>query len=365
MPALGMAMTEALLLGWLKEPGAEVEVGEPLAEIETDKATMDLESPASGRMGVPAYRAGDVVPVGTRLVWILEGSEEEPEEPVSAPEAHSTGTPAALAGPNPDAPEDGKRKPHALSPRERRLQQEAGRGAGEGEPPNATDSGPDRTLPATPDKAGAVRRRALIASKVAESWRETPHFSVTREIPADELVEIRRDAAALAPSSTLTDLFLRAVATAFSRVEGTTNVDVGLAVDTPDGVVIPTVQRVLGRDLVSLSEARASAVARALSGRLIVEDVETEAKSTLSNLGAYGVDMFTGVIYPGQTSLVTLGRAVPRVVVHDGKPVVRTTMFATWNVDHRRYDGADAARLLAAFADALSDRSVLLPELKA
>src|SRR5262249_37778600 len=110
---------------------------------------------------------------------------------------------------------------------------------------------------------------------------------------------------------------------------------------------------VLGLDAHALARARAAAVERARRGRLSADDLGAQPASTLSNLGAMGVDHFTGVIALGQTSLLTVGRAVPRPAVGpDGGLVVRTTFNATLNVDHRQLDGADAARLLAAVAAA-------------
>src|SRR5262249_4990027 len=122
---------------------------------------------------------------------------------------------------------------------------------------------------------------------------------------------------------------------------------------TEHGVVIPVVRGVPALDPAGLARARSAAVARARSGRLSAEDLGPPPASTLSNLGAMGVDHFTGVIALGQTSLLTTGRAVPRPIVGpDGGLKVRTTFHATLNVDHRRVDGAGAARLLVAFAEA-------------
>jgi pyruvate dehydrogenase E2 component (dihydrolipoamide acetyltransferase) len=129
--------------------------------------------------------------------------------------------------------------------------------------------------------------------------------------------------------------------------------DVGLAVATDHGVVIPVVHDVLGRDSAGLARARKAAVERARSGRLSPEDLGASPPSTLSNLGAFGIDQFTGIIALGQTSLLTVGRAIPRVAADDTRTLrIRTSFFATLNVDHRVIDGAAAARLLAAVAAA-------------
>ena len=130
-------------------------------------------------------------------------------------------------------------------------------------------------------------------------------------------------------------------------------VDVGLAVATPYGVVVPVVRDVLGQGIAELASSRRAAVERARTGKLSQDDLSAAPSSTLSNLGSFGVDRFTGIVAVGQTSLLTVGRARPRVVADENRAMsVRTIFDATLNADHRTVDGADAARLLVAFATA-------------
>jgi pyruvate dehydrogenase E2 component (dihydrolipoamide acetyltransferase) len=223
-----------------------------------------------------------------------------------------------------------------MSPRARRLARERGEAA-------ATDPKADRF-------------REMIAAKVAESWRQIPHFAVTREVDAEPMLaalgSLRERG--VDPAPTLTDLLLRALALGLRECGQGNGSDVGLAVATRFGVVIPVVRGVLDLDPPSLARARSDAVQRAQTGRLAAEDLEPVPPSTLSNLGPHGVDQFTGIIAAGQTSLLTTGRAVPRVVVEgDGRTLqLRRTFHATLNADHRTVDGAEAARLLLAFAAA-------------
>ena len=206
----------------------------------------------------------------------------------------------------------------------------------------------------------AERFRDLIAAKVSESWRQIPHFAVTREIdcePMDAaLAELRT--AGTDPRPTLTDLLLHALADGLRETGHESPGDVGLAVATPHGVVIPVVRRVLDSSPAELARSRADAVERALAGRLSSSDLELAPASTLSNLGGRGVDQFTGIIAVGQTSLLTVGRAIQRVVVDsDGRSFrLGKTFHATLNVDHRTYDGAGAASLLVAFAESAEGR---------
>ncbi len=333
-------MEEALLIRWLKEPGDEVAAEEAVAEIETDKAAMDLTSPVSGRMGPHLFEPGAIVPVGTTVTEVLEEGEASALAPSQPATALATTEPmGAQAVPVPPVETDGDRAPQRLSPRARRMARE-----------RETEAPAPASTSAQPEKF-----RSLIAAKVAESWREIPHFAVTREVDAGPMLAtlemLRRGASQ--PLPTLTDTLMRALALGLRECGHQGSDDVGLAVATDHGVVIPVIRDVLGRDAVALAGARKAAVERARSGRLSPEDLEASPSSTLSNLGALGVDQFTGIIALGQTSLLTVGRAVPRVVADDARTLrIRTSLFATLNVDHRVIDGAAAAHLLAGFAAA-------------
>ncbi len=339
IPSIGVAMEEALLVKWHKQPGDDVAANEPIAEIETDKATMDLESPVAGLLGRHLFEEGSIVPVGTVIVEIIAaGDAVAPAPPAAAhPQLAGDAVVAPVSEPVATVAEpraaDGAR-PHALSPRARRLAQEQ----------------PAETAPPQGE-----RFRELIAAKVSESWRQIPHFAVTREVDAGAmqaaLAELRADG--VQPAPTLTDLLLRALARALREVAADAHGDVGLAVATEHGVMIPVVRGVSALDAAGLAAARAAAVARARAGKLSADDLGTPPPSTLSNLGAMGVDHFTGVIALGQTSLLTVGRAIPRVTADaDHALRVRTTFHATLNADHRTLDGMGAARLLVAFTEA-------------
>jgi len=360
MPAIGMAMTEGLLVGWLKQPGEAVVAGEAVAEIETDKTTMELESHADGILGPQLFPAGAIVAVGTALAQILDNADEPPSAGAAAAVSPQSSVPAPTEMATAVAPTPEVRERHELSHRARRRAREDARRTTDPGAAAQTAANAPVPPPAQQPTSAAGRHRALIAAKVSQSWREIPHFAVTREIRADTLLSVRAAAKVFFPTVTLTDLILRALALSFVKTMGRSAVNLGLAVATPAGVVIPILGDVTGRTLAELADLRAAAVERAINGTLTPEDTSIVADSTLSNLGDYDIDSFTGVIYPGQTSLLTVGRARPRVVVEDGSPAVRTTFFATLNVDHRTYDGADAARLLAAFADAIQDQRSLV-----
>ena len=359
IPSVGMAMTEAVLNAWLKNPGDSVVSGEAIAEIETDKSSLDLESPGDGVIGRHLVSAGSSVPVGQVIVRVLEPGETEPPddtgpavaaEPAVQAEAAAAGTaglagvtrPAGttredISGPPDGAPRTGSadRVPHTLSPRKRRELREQAEAAAQ----------------AASGRRGS-RFRAAIAEHVSESWRTIPHFAVVREIDARSVGAAVAAMRGNGLTATAGDLLIRAFALAVTAEASTTG-DLGLAVATPDGVVIPVITDVPGLGPAALVAARSAAVTRAREGRLSARDLAAGPIASLSNLGGYQVDSFTGIIPAGQQLLLTTGTIADRPVAVDGQVVVRPRFAATLNVDHRYFDGDHAARILAGFQAAL------------
>jgi pyruvate dehydrogenase E2 component (dihydrolipoamide acetyltransferase) len=342
IPSVGMAMTEAVLNAWLKNPGDSVVSGEAIAEIETDKSSLDLESPSDGVLGRHLVSAGANVPVGQVIVRVLDPGETEPHDndnagPRTAEPAADAEVVEAVGEGGDGAPDDMARTraedrvPHQLSPRKRReLREQAQAAAGQ----------------------RSSRFRAAIAEHVAESWRTIPHFAVVREIDARNVNQALAAMRGNGLAATATDLLLRALAQAVAA-EADTAGDLGLAVATPDGVVIPLIADVPGLGPRALVAARAAAVARARDGRLSARDLAAGPVASLSNLGGYQVDSFTGIIPVGQKLLLTTGTIADRPVAVDGQVMVRPSFAATLNVDHRHFDGDHAARILADFQAAL------------
>jgi pyruvate dehydrogenase E2 component (dihydrolipoamide acetyltransferase) len=340
IPAVGVAMTEATVLDWLKQPGQPVAEGEAIVEIETDKATTELTSPVDGRLGEHLVAVGDEVAIGTVVVRVLEGDESEaPSE--TAPVATMPAAAAQRPAPASDGAVASPGGPSRQSPRARRLamQQEA-----LGVPASAQ-----------PDD----RFRRIIAAKTLEAWQTVPHFTATRELDAERLLAALDAARARGgePRPTITDLLLRALARALAAVGD--DGEIALAVATERGVLNPVIAGVRTLPLTALTAARAGAVGRARGGRLGEADV-AQATTTLSNLGTAAVDTFTGVITPGQRTLLTVGSIAVRPWVDDGALTARSTFHATINADHRVLDGADAAALLDAFAAAVTDARAVL-----
>jgi pyruvate dehydrogenase E2 component (dihydrolipoamide acetyltransferase) len=372
IPSVGMAMTEAVLNAWLKNPGDSVAAGETLAEIETDKSVLDLESPSDGLLGRHLVPAGATVPVGQVIVRILSPGEVEASSDAGALAAGETTGGEATAGETAAADTaaadsagvtvpgsavasaaPGDRVPHTLSPRKRQqLREQAAAAAAAAADLRAPVVGVLEETETAPGQRGQ-RFRSAIAEHVSQSWQTIPHFAVLRYIDArgvqDALAVMRR--AGL--PATATDLFLHALATALTTCAADTG-DLGLAVATTDGVMIPVVAGVsdLGPD--ALVAARAAAVARARDGQLSAHDLAARPLASLSNLGGFGVESFTGIIPVGQQLLLTTGTIIDRPVAVDGLVTVQPSFSATLNVDHRHFDGDGAARILETFQSVLN-----------
>ncbi|MBM3775447.1 MAG: 2-oxo acid dehydrogenase subunit E2, partial [Acidobacteria bacterium] len=205
------------------------------------------------------------------------------------------------------------------------------------------------------------------------------HFYLTREIDAAELLSLKRALAAASakrggPEISLTDLLLKALALAIAahpavnafwqegRAVPHSAIALGLAVALEEGLIVPVLRQPDRLSLTGLARQRAGLVERARAGRLAPDDFGG-ASATLSNLGMFGVDHFQAILNPPESLILAAGRIRDRVVAVNGAPAVRPTLHATLTADHRVVDGAQAARLLAAFAEALENPGLLiLPE---
>jgi len=284
-------------------------------------------------------------------------------------------TPAVRSASGPLRPEDrrrdsltGEREPYTLSPKQRQTELARVESAPQSAQDDAAPVGsvaqqavsvtPPVTAPAA-SPASNDRYRAAVTQAVSRSWAEIPHFAVNREIRVERLQDVLTGFRAIDSRVTFTDVLLKAFALSLVERFGTTEIDLGLAVATPRGVAIPVLRDVARRDLVSIAGTRKAAVERAMGGQMNADDGVTP-RSTLSNLGAYGVDSFTGIVPFGQTSILTTGASSLRPVVENGELTVGSAMNLTLNVDHREWDGQHAAEVLQRFAAVAASPTLLL-----
>ena len=362
MPALGMAQETGKLLRWLKREGEQVAKGEPLMEVETDKAAVEIESPASGTLAAVTASEGDDIAVGQAIAMILAAGETAADvkpRSVAAPASH-TGAPTATQ----QAPAAEKSTLEArvvstgraaASPKARRLAAERGvdlsqlRGSGPGGVILEED-----VLQA--GAAAAPHEPALwraMAQNVTRSWKDAPHFFVMREVDASALVQERGRHEG---EVTFTDLIVKAVASALRhhpRMNGSqADVNIGLAVALPDGLIVPVIHGAGRMSVSQLAAARRDLLGRVRSGHVRSSDV-SGGTFTVSNLGMYGVDLFTAILTEGQAGILAVGRIKEAVVVREGAPAVRPVMQLSLSCDHRQVDGARAAEFVQELAGLL------------
>jgi len=399
MPKLSDTMTDGRFIGWRKSVGERIERGDVIAEVETDKAVMELEAFVSGVLLKTMTSGGETVPVGTVLGLIGEAGEavsaSPPSEPVVQPVAPvpqpEPAVAPAVAPPAPETarplpppspyPEEGHEK---ASPLVRRMAREAGidlaqvqgsglegrvvqedleafiasRGTGSvaqsKEVAKPAPSEP-REAPSEPAPPANAMRQAISAT-VTRSWHEIPHFTVTVEIDMQACVEMVRELKGSDTAVGYNDLVIKACSVALARFPrlvaprsddtAESGIHIGFAVALPDGLLVPVIR---GCDRLSPSEISREATRladRARSGRLSQAEM-AGADFTTSNLGMYGVDEFMALIMPGQVAVLAIGTVIERPAVRNGGLVVAPTMRVTLSADHRVVDGAYAAAFLA------------------
>ena len=415
MPALGMAQETGTLIQWLKSPGDSVTKGEPLMEIETDKATVEIEAPASGILSSVTAQAGDVVPVGQRIAVILAPGESEsntvPQTTPStalSPQGDSkpvsiNATPVAArlaAEHNLDISQikpnggqirkedvlaylDNQRKPFAVtrilaSPKAKRLAQERGielaniYGSGPDGAVLAIDLPAEATSPGEGETIAVSRIWRVMVDRLSEAWRTIPHFYLMREVNASRLVSWRESTQKnSAEKITYTDLLVRLTAAAlrkYPRLNASwqndnivlnSEINIGLAVAVEDGLLVPVIHHCDEMNLNQLAARRNEIVVRAKSNKLTLDDF-SGGTFTISNLGMYGVDAFNAIVNPPQAAILAVSRIADRVVPLNGQPAVQPMMTLSLSCDHRVVDGARGAEFLQALADMIEEPLQLL-----
>jgi pyruvate dehydrogenase E2 component (dihydrolipoamide acetyltransferase) len=386
MPALEMAQENGKLLAWRKKEGEAVAKGEPLLEIETDKAVVEIESPADGIIAGVKAHAGDVIPVGQTIAWIVLPGERPPTESQPSASGRRMETKSSPAPPPAAAKSSAESSSSTarISPKARRLAKEHGidlsrvRGTGSEGEILAEDI---LSLVASPVSAkvapasGALETMSSIARLMAErttqSWTSVPHFFVVREADAGALIEAREELGSAIEKAqgvrvTQTDLLVALAARVLVKhprlnASWTTEgirlnpaVNIGIAMAVNDGVVAAVISGAQAKNLGEIASLRHDLTERARSGKLRPVDI-AGATFTISNLGMYKVDSFSAIINPPQAAILAVGRITDRVVPVDGKPGIRPMMTMTLSSDHRVVDGARAASFLNDLTDAIQD----------
>jgi pyruvate dehydrogenase E2 component (dihydrolipoamide acetyltransferase) len=390
MPKLGFDMAEGTLVRWVRGIGETVQKGEVLAEIETDKATVEVEAVESGVVRKHLVQEGVAVPIGTPIAVI--GTADEPIDDVAVPTTTASRPAVAAVRPSsapasPPPVEAAGPLPSGLraSPLARRMASEASldlravTGSGPGGRVTKTDVAaalrrpaavppPGSTQPAPgllprPEKdefISPTRLRQAISRRMTASKQQVPHFYLTADLDAAQLVRMRAEANAALPEDTrlsIHDFVLRAAALALrsfpalnasldgDRIVRHAAVHVGTAVAVDGGLLTVTVRDTDLKSVPAISSELRLLVARARDGRVRPEDIEGST-FTVSNLGMYEVDEFIAIINPPEAAILAVGAAREVPVVEGGQVVPGWRMKVTLSADHRVTDGAEAARWL-------------------
>ena len=410
MPALSPTMTEGNLARWLKQEGERIKAGDVIAEIETDKATMEVEAVDEGILGrilVPAGTQGvkvnDVIAVLVEAGEAVPAAGAAPKAAAAPAAAPAPVTAPVAAAPAPVAtPASGDRV--FASPLARRMATQAGvdisKIAGSG--PNgrivkadvdaALSRGPAPVAAAAPAPLVAAPRpaapvaitaphtavpnssmRKVIARRLAESKATIPHFYVSTDVEIDALLKIRADLNARSPKDgpgayklSVNDLVIKATSVTLRRFPNVNamwtedailqlhDVDISVAVSIPDGLITPIVKNADIKGLAAISTEMKDLAARAKTGKLKPEEFQGGGFS-ISNMGMYGVRDFAAIINPPQAGILAVSAGEQRPVVKNGALAIATVMTLTLSVDHRVIDGALAAEFLQALKRNIED----------
>ena len=400
MPQLSDTMTEGTLIRWLVNVGDKVDVGDPLAEVETDKATMEMVAFDEGTIGAIYMDEGTKSPVGETLAVIIEEGEDVPDKPAASDQASSSDDDSESKESNDsEEPElietetnessstdnsDGKRI--KASPLAKKIAKSKGvdlskiKGSGPGgrivkkdiETAGSISTQPAPSTPAAKPKQKLTEEdqrialsgmRSIIAQRLLESKTQIPHFYLNVEINAQPLMDLRKQANSAAGEHdnkfTVNDFILKAVANAAASVPqvnasfdvdsivqfGSVNLSVAIAVD--DGLVTPVISGANKKSLLEIRLAVKDLAERARSKKLSPDEF-SGGTITVSNLGAYGVDNFDAIINPPQAAILSIGSIKNTPVVSDeGNIVPGLIMKVGMSCDHRVIDGAVGAEYLA------------------
>jgi pyruvate dehydrogenase E2 component (dihydrolipoamide acetyltransferase) len=385
MPALEMAQETGKLLSWRKKEGERVAKGEPLFEIETDKAVVEIEAQGDGILAAVTAEVGAVIPVGETIAWLVAPGEKPPaRSAVAAPTARASSTverPAAVVSTT--AEKTATTSPQ-ISPKARRLAKELGvdigqiRGTGPdgtiaAEDVQAFASGAKPASAAAPSGEPLSQVARLMAERTTQSWTSAPHFFLVRDVDAGELIEAQRRfgrGVDKAQAPTITDVLIAVVARVLAKhprmnsswtgegIRTNPDINVSVAMAVKDGVVGAVIHKADSKKIGDLSSERRELTERARAGRLRPADI-TGGTFTISNLGMYKVDAFSAIITPPQAAVLAVGSVSDRVVPVDGKPGIRPIMTMTLSSDHRVVDGARAAEFLSDLANAIREPQLL------
>ena len=408
LPQLGQTMEEATIVNCLVKVGDEVKKGDVIFEIETDKATLEMESPAAGFVKYILAEVDQTLLVGEPVLVLGAEDEEVPQSFIDglaggkaapAGAAESPATTTAATEPARVEPEPAKPAGRIMaSPRAKKLAQELGvdlstltgtgpagkitevdiRKAAESKPAPAAKPAPARAAapaaaPAAEPALGQIipmnRLQRITAERMLKSKQEIPCFYLTVRVDMTDLVAHRTQVNETGDVKiAYNDFIMKAVATGLEKYPIMTGqlagdsirladaIHVGLAISVPDGLIAPIVKDVNKKDIQQVARDSQALIERTRADKLDLSDLEGGC-ITVSNLGAFGIESFIPIVVPGQCSILGIGQIADTCVPDNGNILVRKLMNMTLSVDHKVANGAYAAQFLDFVKKMLEDPS--------
>ncbi|MDI7260120.1 MAG: dihydrolipoamide acetyltransferase family protein [Thermodesulfobacteriota bacterium] len=390
IPRLGLTMEKATIMTWMKQEGDRVEKGEPICIIETDKINFEIEAPESGILVKIMAQEGDILPVGEVIAVVAEGGEtfdldtviKKAKELKAPPEERPAEIPITISSPR---LKEGRREVKA-SPLARRIAEEKGVSLegiiGTGPGGSITKEDVLRTIKEGEERPLQISKRIplkgirrLIAERMTLSWHTAPRVTQVMEVDMTEVVRFREENQSIWESkgvrASLNDILIKVVSQALMEVpeinsslkgdeiEVYGNVNIGIAIATDRGLIVPVLRNTHKKSLLEIAQESSGLIQRTQEGKIGPDDLKF-GTFTITNLGIYGVDLFTPIINQPESAILGVGKLDRKVkVVEEDKIAIRSTMNFCLTFDHRVIDGAPAARFLGRLKEILEDPSQL------
>ena len=380
MPALSPAQETGILIEWFKEEGDLIEKGEPLMEVETDKANVEVEATTTGILANITVNLGDEIPVGKVIALILADGESVPEskKEYSSSEtkvseedtAHLQTTISNPLDPSANLPTN----KIVASPKVRQYAKKEGidlsfiKGSG----PNGVILMEDvlvnqSSTETEENDIPTSKGWRLMADRLTESWSSAPHFNLVRHLDVSNLVTYKKQVQEKNSNRlTYTDLLIKLVSITLkehprinaswidNKIVKNSEINVGLAVDFDGGLIVPVIHKTDELSLGEITNRRKDLITRTQAGKLRSGDLD-RGTFTISNLGMFDVDSFNAIINPPQAAILAVGRIVDKVVPVDGLPAVRPILTLNLSFDHRVVDGVRGAEFLQTLSNLIEN----------
>ena len=380
MPALSPAQETGILIEWFKEEGDLIEKGEPLMEVETDKANVEVEATTTGILANITVNLGDEIPVGKVIALILADGESAPESKkeyssseTKVSEEDTAQLQTTISNPS-DPSANLPTNKIVASPKVRQYAKKEGidlsfiKGSG----PNGVILMEDvlvnqSSTETEENDIPTSKGWRLMADRLTESWSSAPHFNLVRHLDVSNLVTYKKQVQEKNSNRlTYTDLLIKLVSITLkehprinaswidNKIVKNSEINVGLAVDFDGGLIVPVIHKTDELSLGEITNRRKDLITRTQAGKLRSGDLD-RGTFTISNLGMFDVDSFNAIINPPQAAILAVGRIVDKVVPVDGLPAVRPILTLNLSFDHRVVDGVRGAKFLKTLSNLIEN----------